>query len=228
MQYPEYFMANDNWLCDFPDPTPHLQMFYPEFFRGNHVNHDLLIEMLSKLSYQRNPLLKKAREMFKAIFNLEYKCIPGKSDRLSSTDVISKISKIYGHNISAHGVEEQKGGIYSILLMCVSGYIVSRLEHWGSFKNGPPMISPLCHGPYYIIYSTKGEMPARHPTSLLEAEYILVPFKENVETIKQKLNEIVKIGYISHEKQKLYATKLIDYQSFHDKLAAMRGIIHRA
>lgn len=211
LHYADFYEHNENWLDWLPNPVDAIIQTYPAFFQGMTLNrHTFKAVLLSK----KDPLHTKSQDLFKALFKMPKRLIPQKTHQLSFCETLQSVSYRFGHHIIAHGVEEQKGGLYNLLLMCVSSTITVPSQSWGRFIDGMPNISPRGHGPYYIIHSTH---PGQHPTnnqSLLTIAYIVVPFKENIDHLSQTIAKMEQFGLIDARQRTHFINKLIDYDAF--------------
>lgn len=89
--------------------------FYDEYFVENEVDYELLKDDICQRVH-------RARALFKDLFFVGYRIrldddAPQPMDMASFQNIVTT----YGHRIIAHGVEEAKGGMSNLLLMCVSG-----------------------------------------------------------------------------------------------------------
>ena len=90
---------------------------------------------------------------------------------------------------------------------------------WGNFQPGPASMSPLSHGPYFVIYSTHPhpeELFTNMPMTLME--YILVPYPELAAILREKLQQLVDRGLLSEEKRDSFVVKIVDYKQFLEKM----------
>lgn len=219
--YLSCYIPNENWLDTVPNPLEILQSYFPQFFEGNQVEWGRMeiLKNSSKLT-KYNPNYShyhKATELFKALYKLPMICAPDKLAELDRHPALRSIISLVGNRIIAHGVEEAKGGMYNLLLMCVSQTVFAGANQWGQFLDGPPNISPLCHGPYYIIYSTNG---IEHPNNpgMAKIECILVPFKENIDTLKTILQKMLENSLITRIQKSDFERKLTYYDELAIKL----------
>lgn len=216
--FEEQFGKDKNWSDDLlpADFTDTLKSFYPLFYKtgSDTPDYDAIREELKKLcsikqSTEKRP--KQARELIKNLFRIPYKCI--NDTECKQSVVLNTLKDSFGHRIIAHGVEEAKGGLSNILLMLVSNKVLAVGSNWGAFLDGPPNASPLCHGPYYLIYSTQDQSPLSNP-SFSSIEYILVPFPQHIELLREKVESMAAVNLVTKREQKVFFDRLIDYQGF--------------
>lgn len=163
------------------------------------------------LPYQKKSS-NKAHEIFKSLFKIHFQTVT----RVETADLANIVSE-FGKAIIAHGVEEEKGGMYSLLLMSISNQVRVPSVSWANFIAGSASLSPLAHGPYFLIYSmptvNQLELPRRdYPLS--EVARILVPFAENKDILNHLLDEMVKVSLITPESKLSFQEKLITYEEF--------------
>lgn len=225
LQYADFFENNENWLDWSPNPNIAIKTTYPEFFHdGQHLHLAFLKEWLFYKKKIDCRLHTKSKDLFKALFKMPDRLVAHRANELSFCVTLSAVSRRFGSIITAHGVEEQKGGLYNLLLMCVSGTITIPKQSWGKFIDGMPNISPRGHGPYYIIHSTKSGLFPKNNQPLSEVEYILVPFAENISHLTHALTKMVAIGFIDLKQQIDFTAKLIDYEAFGRELLQTRPV----
>ena len=217
--FTSFYEENRTWMDD-PDMNPMatLKAYYPTYFQGDAIDYqkiksDLLIQSRSN---------NKAHELFKNLFKM-----PFKTTQNVITDDLKNIESEFGEDICAHGVEESKGGMYNLLLMCISNQVRVPSDAWAAFISGLPNISPVAHGPYYLIYSLPFTNTASTPcknTRLSDIPRILVPFQENKEILTRKLEEMVVVNLITSESKDMFISKLVTYQELLHDLRATKSI----
>jgi hypothetical protein len=209
--FSECYQPNENWM-DEPgvEPLKVLRDFYPQYFIGDQPDYTQL---------KANVLTdSKAKELFKGLFKLPFKSIkPIHSDHLDD------IVRLFGPEITAHGVEDMKGGLYNLLLMCISNKVLAPSGSWGPFVKSLPNISPLSHGPYFLIYSSPLLANGKSPHNPLfdEISYILIPFGEQRQILADKLRYMVAVDLITDTKRDAFMLKLLTYNEFLNKLTPM-------
>ncbi|MFO1258046.1 MAG: hypothetical protein U1E78_06525 [Gammaproteobacteria bacterium] len=191
---------------------------FRDFANENGVDFKILSSKLIEYSNctQKNKpnSLHKAVDLFKTHFAFPFKCI---SPSCIYGDVFEEIKNNYGVNIVAHGVEEAKGGCNNILLMWVTGKVVAPAIYWGALVDGLPNISPISHGPYYLISSISGGNAPNNP-SPNEVLYVLVPFEEVKAMLKEKIDSLQENKLLSSEVAENLISKVITYGEFLDIL----------
>lgn len=209
VKFLDYYRENKNWM-DYPEVNVKEQLLglFPEYYTDQLVNLELLKQRMVEGD-------KKAREFFKCLYKMPYVTSESLTEHADLQNIIDR----FGNQIIAHGVEEMKGGMYNLLSMCVSGSIEIQSSGWGALVNGLPNISPVSHGPYYIIYSTTGGESPSNP-QISEIQYILVPFQENIDILTAKLEQMVTEGFITQMQSDVFQSKLITYQSLNVLLMA--------
>jgi len=216
-----FYEENINWMNDSNmNPMVTLKAFYPAYFQGDTVDytkiHADLLAPYPKKSHN------KAHEVFKCLFKMPYKTLKN-----VLTADLKNIEREFGADICAHGVEESKGGMYNLLLMCISNQVQVPSDAWGAFISGLPNISPVSHGPYYLIYSLPFASTASKPcknTRFSDIARILVPFQENKEILTRKLEEMVEVNLITSESKEMFINKLVTYQELLHDLRAAKSI----
>lgn len=216
-----FYEKNINWMDDDSiNPIALLQSVFPTYFQGDtpdytKIRDDILVPYIKKPQ-------NKAHELFKSLFKMPYK----NTKRISSDD-LENLEREFGAVIMAHGVEEAKGGMYNLLLMCISNQVRVPSVSWGSFISGAPNISPVGHGPYYLIYS----MPCMNQSStpgnnakLSDVARILVPFLENKQMLINALEAMVRVNLITPESKEMFINKLVTYQELLSELRAQLKI----
>lgn len=207
-QFESYYVVNNNWMNDEAiDVMQVLRDTYGDFYVDNQPNYKKLKEQLILNNY-------KAKELFKGLFRISH-VLGSKNISINASNILNDISTQYGNKIYAHGVEESKGGMYNLLMMAVSNCIRVPSLYWGYFKEGPPNISPLSHGPYYVIYTTNAKnMRQPNMPTLAEVEYILVPFAKNKQILEEYATTLVKFEVLDKDLCELFCSKLINYENF--------------
>src|SRR5690606_23178350 len=81
-------------------------------------------------------------------------------------------------------------------------------------------ISPINHGPYYLIYKIDFAKSPKAPNnpSFSELENIIVPFQRNKEILEEKLSEMVSHALIDEEAKTSFLNRLKTYGEFLDIL----------
>ncbi|VEG92265.1 hypothetical protein [Legionella spiritensis] len=210
--FSDFYKPNQNWMdLDGVDVKTTLTSKYPGYYDENHeVN---MPELLNGIIGQE----KKAKELFKSLFKMPYK--GSFTSRLTSLPPLQSIIDKYGSEILAHGVEEMKGGQYNLLMMAVTGDIKINQAGWGKFQPGLPNISPVQHGPYYIIYSIGNSSVSPSYPKIGDIEHILVPFKENIEILIAHITKMETEGLVTSLQKDIFIDKLISYDQLEEKLA---------
>ena len=150
----------------------------------------------------------------KELFKFEYKDNSGLSLQL--------INSIYEMNedkmglLYAHGVEETKGGLGNILSMFISKTVFTPTYHCSSFSPGLPNISPMNHGPYYLV---KIEPLQHNNPSIDDIDFVLLPFQENIDDLKAQCTKAVLLGLLDQQDSQRYLGRCITYEQFEDCLA---------
>lgn len=213
--FSRFYEENFNWQNE-PDVDfdAMLKSFYPEYFIAGQLDQAKLREDLLLTDRRDEKLASRAREVFKNVYKLNYKLRP-ESSSFESSLVIQKIIS-QGYRIMAHGVEEAKGGMYNLLMMCIANKILAPSCYWGFFIPGLPNISPVSHGPYYIIYTTRARPEQDFPNFpvLEDVEKIVVPFRENCYILCEMLDKMMLDGLCSAKECEIFLEKLIDYREF--------------
>lgn len=163
-------------------------------------------------------LFNKTKDLLKTLYRLSIEPTHVQSPH-NNNPCFDDICARFGSKIIAHGVEEAKGGMLNLLLMAITGQVKIDRMGWGKLIDGPPELSPLPHGPYYIISSINGGACPDKP-SIDEIAYVLVPFQENVDIIEAKLTEFVDDSLLSAEDKELFVAKLISYKKFYNHLCS--------
>lgn len=209
--FKDYYEPNENWMdSEGVDVEGTLRGMYPEYFDKND-GLDIGKFREGLIKQERN-----AKELFRAKFKVKYKTL--KSSELIDHPVLKNIMLEFGDKIIAHGVEEMKGGHHNLLMMAVTGYIKSSSLSWGELQPGPPNMSPVSHGPYYIINSVgEGSTKPSNP-NIKNVAFIIVPFEENKTMLVDLLKELDVLGLITRTHMNTFVAKLITLESFHQKL----------
>lgn len=211
----DFFQPNNNWVNLYgKDYISFLKSYYPIYFKGDapdyeKIKADILIPYAKKSN-------NNAHEVFKSLFKMPYV-----NTKTIVTYDLQHIESEFGASIQAHGVEETKGGMYNLLLMCISNQVRVPSSYWGAFISGSPNISPVGHGPYYLIYSMPGINQSSVPHSnvnLSDVARILVPFTENKEILKDKLEEMTQCNLIDPQAKDIFIDKLVTYEEFLSQL----------
>lgn len=200
------YERNLNWM---DEPNINVKDLLMNRFRQYYTNGEPNYKLIQHGILKNDP---KAKDLFKSLFKMPYKL----KASLSHVTVIKNIEQYHGDKILAHGVEEAKGGMYNLLMILICDSVRVSKSYWGNFRYGMPNISPLSHGPYYIIGTTDTTKPGfnQNKPTLEEIECILVPFKENIEVLQLNSTLLHKLGMISEEQHKLFCSKLVDYDNF--------------
>jgi hypothetical protein len=218
------YVYNKNWLDYFSPEIQKLQirLTYPEFFYGSELNL-----AYTQAELKRRPSRKEKPSKIRDMIIARYKFAVSADDSYyaSLSDYLYRLPRRYSLHVIAHGVEQAKGGLGTLLMICLSGEVRVSALSWGPLQDGPPNMSPLRHGPYYIIASTQRGVEKNLNTSkLLDMEHILVPYPENVKMLSEKLDALVEDKLLGLEACKAYKAKLIDYKKFADKLGVPHSI----
>ena len=185
-----------------------LKSRFPLYYQeDNTVNYELL---------KLNIHTPKASDLFKYLFHIPYQTLKN-----IDIDAIKTIEQQFGDHIIAHGIAEMKGGMYNLLLMCVSNQIRAPYEHWGAFVYGPSDISPVPHGPYYLIHSMPS-LPQDVPNNpaLSDVACILVPFPENKIILEDRLDQMITRGLTTAEQKVMFLDKIRTYDELLSELNA--------
>lgn len=218
-QFTEFYEKNVNWMDGGDgDPMVGFRNFYSDYFKENEPDYERL---KSGLIDTKKPTKKsgpnKAPEVFKALFKLPYK-----TTQTIETHDLTQIEKTFGAEIIAHGVEEAKGGMHNLLLMCISNQVRAPAGYWGPFKDGMPNMSPLSHGPYYLIHAMPSKPLTTEPNNplLTDIACILVPFKENRDILLEQMQKMAQVNLVTPERTALIGSKIITYSEFLKELQA--------
>ena len=217
--FKDFYLPNINWLDDCEiDTHKMLRSFYPEYHTSDLPN---LVKL--KEGIIANDI--KAKEFFKCLYKSSH-VQRGNTISIANNCFLETISKQSGHQIYAHGVEEAKGGMNNLLMMSIANCVRVPSSYWGHFKEGMPNMSPLCHGPYYIIYTIHARQMKTQPhyPTLRQISYILVPFSENITILKEKSAALWKDNMIDEMQHQLFCSKLIDYEGLSLKLSCKNNV----
>jgi len=184
-----------------------IESFYPLFFKEGKIDVEEIIKKLKEP--KKDHKQHKAREVIKNVFRFANSFVHDKT--ISNIDIFQQLSKNYGANLVAHGVEESKGGLVNILLMCISGSVTVNNTSWAKLQDGPPGISPIPHGPYFII--SKNEEITKQQT-IEDISKILLPCQENVKQLTVKLQEAQNMGLIDQDTNNVISKKIISVTKF--------------
>lgn len=210
----EYYVGDASWHEMKVYIFTALKSKYPEYFIDDQPNYVKIGEEL-----KNNPLkAKAAREIFISYFKFPYKS----TYKTSNTDYpyMMQLIEEFGSQITAHGVEESKGGMYNLLMMAVSNKVCVPQSYWGSLIPGLPNISPVSHGPFYVIYETPFYEQQSYPHNPLFAEiaYILVPFELNKTFLCEAMEKMVALELTTESVKALFISKLRSYEEFYGEL----------
>lgn len=206
---------------------------YPEFFKEGKPQYTTLKAALQHATddENKNQRYHRACEVIKGLFQTDMRIRSGIT-RLQNMPSMKKIIESYGNKIMAHGVEEAKGGITTLLLICLSGAIRVPRSSWGNFNehlSSMPNTSPLAHGPYYLVASTNAATLERdqigsRASLLSNMQYIVLPFQENIDTLNALLSKTEKSGLITQQEANACSQKMVTY----DQLLAILQHQHQA
>lgn len=221
-----FFKKKDFWWdydSQDQDPTQtkmqQLKAFYPDFFTGEHPNFEMLREGLKAYSH-KNPSAasKKSLDLFKNLFPFPWRCI---RTSLRAHDDFAKLKAEYGDKLTAHGIEEAKGGPYNLLMMALTNKVKSPSAYWGSLVDGAPNISPVPHGPYYLIYEIKGWKDKERAPNFIdfdEVEFVLVPFPEIKQEVLSLAYKMLENGLLQKNQVEQVENKILDMSGFYSLL----------
>lgn len=219
--FTDFYEKNTNWI-DYPEInfTATLMSQFPKYFEGNNLNIQLLKDDIIEGNVKvKGKAPNKAPDLFKSLFKMPFKTL-----RRVATPDLMQIENEFGNSIVAHGVEEAKGGMYSLLMMCLCNKVRACSAFWGFFISGMPNISPVEHGPYYIIYKMPTiNQTAKQPNnpSLNEVARILVPFQENKDILIGKLEMMVQLELIAIEQKEMFINKMVTYEGLLHELKTL-------
>ena len=207
--YEEFYCPKDTPAV----PIEFIESFYPIFFCGKGKIQFKKITMALKEKKKDDKQLHQAKEVIKNVFRFANTFVHNKT--ISNIDIFQQLSKKYGANLTAHGVEESKGGLVNILLMCISGSVTVNNSSWGKLLDGPPGISPIPHGPYFII--SKNEEITKQQT-IKDISKILLPCQENVKQLTEKLQEAQNRELIDQDTNNEITKKITSVTQFYNDL----------
>ncbi len=206
------FEENENWHnYEGIDVSSTLQEFYPELYIRGALNRHLFKLALTEVGDVTDRTYRMAKDVFKNLFKMPYRLRPGSLTSLRTCEVIKKISHAFGSNILAHGIEEAKGGLYTLLLMCMSKKVLIPACYWGEFCDGMPNISPLTHGPYYLVSTS---LAPRDDAPLESILWVLLPCDEVILMLNEKLMNLMEMGWITAAEQDDFSRKFITYEGY--------------
>jgi hypothetical protein len=210
--YEEFYCPKDTPAV----PIEFIESFYPIFFCGKGKIQFKKITMALKEKKKDDKQLHQAKEVIKNVFRFANTFVYNKT--ISNIYIFQQLSKKYGANLAAHGVEESKGGLVNILLICISGSVTVNNSNWGKLQDGPPNISPIPHGPYFIISKNK-EITKQQ--TIKDISKILLPCQENVKQFKEKLQEAQDAELITQEINDECTKKTTSVTEFFNALEAL-------
>jgi|GEM_PF-5505982 len=221
--FEEYFVPTENWMDDpmVKNPMQFLASMYPKYFGEKGIKYDLLLEHIKakRTDKESSTNWHNARELFINLFRFEFRPNPEPGRSYRCMENFNLIINNHGPNLMAHGVEDVKGGMHNLLMMCICDCVRVPSSGWGSLVDigGAPNLSPESHGPYFIIASTYGGNAPDNP-SINHIEYILLPFQENIDDLKKQLEAVKKCGMITTQQQEAFEAKLISYEALNTVL----------
>jgi hypothetical protein len=212
-RFDDFYKKNDSWLTYALNPLETLRLSYPDYFHTDEqarVNYQAIKQAL--LHPRDTTQQKKAREIFLNLFSMPHVTFRS----YISTPALNQIETNFGAQITAHGVEESKGGMRTLLMIALTNKVQSPGQYFGALTLGAPDITALSHGPYYLIYSMPSAVKATHPDypDFTEIAKVLVPFDENKVMLTDKLNEMHTLDLISTETRDEFIDKLMTYDDF--------------
>ncbi len=210
----EYYTLDKSWEQRKDHIFAALKYRYPEYFIDGQPNYSKIGEEL-----KNDPLkAKAAREIFSSYFRFPYKSTYTTAN--TEYPFIMEIIEGFGDQIIAHGVEEAKGGMYNLLMMGVSNQVHVPEVHWGALIPSLPNISPVSHGPYYVIYDTPfcESKKSPHYPLFTEISCILVPFELNKTLLIEAMEKMVALEVTSESIKQLFISKLRTYEEFYEEL----------
>lgn len=213
-EFSHYFEPDAHWgeAKDFIFTA--LKHRYPQHFINGEPDYPKIGEEL-----KNNPLkAKAAREIFISYFKILYKSTHKTPN--AGYPYMEDIIEEFGGQITAHGVEEAKGGMYNLLMMAVSNKIYAPQIYWGNLVPGLPNISPVSHGPYYVIYKTPFYPQEKVPNNPFFSDIacILVPFESNKALLSNTMDEMVAYELTTGSVRSLFLSKLRSYEEFYEEL----------
>lgn len=216
--FEECYSPRDNWMQYSPDPISFLRSYYGEYFDSdNRVNYALLKESLSPRPNESRPSTpKSARELFRNLFSMPFSTTMCEI----RTAALNSIERNFGKYMVAHGIEESKSGMCGILMMAIGNRVLSPHVSFGSFNDGPPNISPLSHGPYYLIWSMPGKINESTPNypHLTDMAAIVVPFDQNKQMLVEKFEVMIDLGLVDASMRDHVINKLMTYEQLYEQL----------
>lgn len=162
---------------------------------------------------------KKAVELFKELSRFPYTNARARSC-IEHPDLQRIISE-FGSRILAHGVEEAKGGICNLLMMALSGKVLIPTAYWGPLTPGPANISPLCHGPFFVVHSIDAETTGkelRNKQPFESIDCILLPFEEVKVEVLKLVQKLLDIGLFDSTVANTFESKLKTYDEYYQEL----------
>ncbi len=213
--FEDFYMKNDdNWLAYTPEPLKILRHLYPDYFYAEEKERVNYPAVKQALSLQKS----SARNLFLSLFSMPHVT----SSSAILTDALCQIEGRFGEQIIAHGVEESKGGMRSLLMMALINQVQSPKQYFGALISGTPDITALSHGPYYLIYSLPSKKKTTSPNypAFTDIAKVLVPFDENKTMLAAKLDEMHALKLISKEAYSEFINKLVTYDELLLELVA--------
>lgn len=214
------FRTNKHWLttCSKKEVMSWLYSSFKNYFTNTmKINYNKLhidIRSISTAKQLKDKDKNQCVKLFKELYRMPYRC----EDGFSQVATLKKIVQKSGKVIIGHGIEESKGGLVNLLLMMVNGHVLTDTSNWGPLTNASSEISALNHGPYFLIYSIRGEYPSCQKIDLKKIEYIILPFEENIEMVKEQINKIKSKSLVDTTMADSIVKKLRSYQSLLDEL----------
>ena len=221
--FKDYFEKKLSWIDELSPEQVQLilRTRYSEFFsesieKEHCFNVQTVKAALSNLNANRRgssafKAAQRASEVIKEHFRIQWKLKATKN--IQSTEGFLKLKTKYGQYITAHGVEEAKGGLLNVVLMCISGTVRAPNDYWGALVDGPPRISPVPHGPYFVVHNiaSKAEQPEPNYPKIYDIQYVLVPCTEVANILKETLNQVAQHGLIASEELNVFKQKIVIY-----------------
>lgn len=231
-----YYIPSRNWLEDeLKDQYhEHMRSIYSEFYKPDGTPD--LEKLKQNLNLFRITLrttdksIVKTKDFFSYLFRMPFKLDPEKKGLIQNYIYLERIKREHGATIMAHGVDELKGGMYNLLMMCVCDCVKTNAYQWGRLVDGIGNFFPVNHGPYFIIYDDPQKLRETPDGSapISSFAFILVPFQENVAMMRDKLNELRQVGLITEAQEKLFSSKLISYENYYNILQAKNNLTSSA
>lgn len=196
----------DHWFDSEDDVLDKLAGWYSGYF-----TYDKQIDF-GKLKQGLIAGEHKARELFKNLFAMPKRL----SYHIDFVSHLEPFCDTYGAYIIAHGVEQPKGGLRNLLMMAVADKVDIPSVSWGCFQLGQPNISPVGHGPYYVVSAISADDESRHPNrpTIAEIAYIVVPFPEVRDMLFEQLDRVVEHGLLSQGQASEFKAKVKSYDEF--------------